>query len=261
MVDFKVGLGTYKHQGKSGTLEIAKAIEYGYRLIDTADHYKNHKEVGDAVKVSKISRSDICICTKIWKDRLEYNSVVFDVKRFLNELQTDYIDILLIHWPNKNTKVNQTLSAFSDLKYNGLIKNFGVSNFTISHLKKVKELGYNVGFNQIEYHPSLNQKDLKYYCDKNNIKVMAHSALGGGLDLKIPEIKDLADKHKKTSAQILYAWLINQNIIPIAGFDSLKHLKENFESAQVNLLNKEVELINNLNLSKNRVLIKDYSEF
>jgi diketogulonate reductase-like aldo/keto reductase len=256
-----IGLGTYGHIGKPGTELIAYAIEKGYRLIDTADHYNNHKEVGNAIKLSKVPRQHIKICTKVWRENLHYRNIEDNVNRFLNELQTDFIDILLIHWPNKNIPIQETMRGFNEVLQKGLVRQIGVSNFTIQHLEKVIEAGFAVDYNQVEFHPSFNQKALKVYCENNKIKLMAHSVLAKGADMQIAQVIDLSKKYNCTTAQLLFAYLIKLNITPICGFETKAHIEENLKSLNVELSQQDVDLLNNLNLPENRVLVKEYSEF
>jgi len=257
----KIGLGTYKHTGKNGADFIAKAIEVGYRLIDTADHYKNHNAVKRGIRISGINREKIEICTKVWREDLSYKSIVKSVDRFLNELKVDYIDTVLIHWPNSNYNMQEAFGALVQLKNKGVIKNSGVSNFTIRHLKQPVNVGLSIDYNQVEYHVSLNQKKLYEYCKNNEIKLMAHSGLGGGFDLDISKVIKLAKKYNVSSANILYAFLIKNGIIPICGADNIDQLIENYKSLNVNLSDKDFNALNRLKIEKNRILIKDYSEF
>lgn len=257
----KIGLGTYKHVGTGGANFIAKAIDIGYRLIDTADHYKNHDSVKNAIKLSGVDRGEIEICTKVWRENLSANFVETSVERFLNELEVDYIDTVLIHWPNSKFNMQEAFSVLEDYRDKGIIKNAGVSNFTINHLEQIVRGGGKVDVNQVEYHVSLNQKDLYKYCAENEIKIMAHSGLGGGFDLKIPAVIKLCDKYKVSSANILYAFLIKKGITPVCGADTVEHLIENFNSLNVPLSDNDFGMLDNLNVEKRRVLVKSYSEF
>lgn len=257
----KIGLGTYKHVGTSGADFIAKAIDIGYRLIDTADHYKNHDSVKNAIKLSGVRRADIQICTKVWRDDLSADAVEIAIDRFLNELEVDYIDTVLIHWPNSNFNMLESFNVLSDFKRKGAIKNAGVSNFTIKHLEPMLNIGEKVDVNQVEYHVSLNQKELYNFCAKNDIKLMAHSGLGGGFDLKIPAVVRLSENLKVSAANILYAYLIKKGITPICGADTVEHLVENFNSLNVELSDNDFYELDNLDIAQRRVLVKDYSEF
>ncbi len=117
-----IGFGTWKLKGSEGQNAVENALSVGYRHIDTADRYGNHKEVGEAIKNSGINREELFVTTKVWYDRLHREDVLADVDRFLAELQLDYIDLLLIHWPNKSIPVTETLKAMEECKVAGKIK-------------------------------------------------------------------------------------------------------------------------------------------
>lgn len=257
----KIAYGTYPLKGEKGIELIKNALEVGFRMLDSADHYKNHKEISQAIKLSNLKREDVIICTKVWRENLNEKQVILDVKDFLKELNTKYIDVLLIHWPNKNIPLNKTLASFKKLKQIGVIKHFGVSNFDIPHLQKALQITTEIEFNQIEIHPSLKQVELYEFCNKNGIKIMSHSSLAKGINLELPLIQSIAKKYNATPAQIIYCYLIIKGIIPVVSGNNVKIIKENFLALKLNLSSDDVQLLDNLNTAQFRSLDKEYSEF
>ena len=239
---------------------VLDAFEAGFRHIDTADSYANHHRIASAIAKSGISRKEIFLTTKLWHEKLTASEVQDCVKRFLEELDTPYIDLLLIHWPNHLVPIKQTLEAMNELKQKGEVLALGVSNFTEKHLEEAKKTGFEVAVNQVEFHPSFNQKTLKTYCDKNKIVLEAHSPSGQGRDLLIPEIIDIARSHFATESQIILAWLRQKGIVALPKSTNPKHIKENFESLSINLKDNEIKIIDNLPQGE-RVIDFAFSEF
>jgi 2,5-diketo-D-gluconate reductase B len=255
-----LGFGTWQLSGNICQKSVEKALEVGYRHIDTADDYGNHHEVGEAIKASGLKRENLFLTTKIWWTDLKRESVLSCGKTFLKELQTQYIDLLLIHWPNHKIPISETLGAMNDLMEKGIVKEVGVSNFTINHLKEVKETGYRICNDQIEFHPSLNQRELVDFCKQNKIIVTAYSPNAQGQDLKISEIQILARKYGKTESQIILKWIVSKEIVTIPRSDNNKHIEENFQIWDWELEDEDKKKMDNLN-SDNRLTNPDFAEF
>jgi diketogulonate reductase-like aldo/keto reductase len=253
-----IGLGTWQLVGKTCEEAVETALEVGYRHIDTAEIYGNQQEIGNALLKSGVKRKEVFVTSKVWMSNLSKEDTMDSAKNTLEALQTDYLDLLLIHWPNKEIPVIKTLEALQILKEEGLIKNYGVSNFSIKNLKKTK--GFDVVVNQVEFHPSLNQKKLKKYCDDNNIVITAYSPLAQGKDLNYKEVKNLAKKYEVSSAQAILNWLISKGIVAIPRSGDKKHIKDNFKTIDWELDKKDVELIDGLNEDK-RLVNPDFSDF
>ncbi len=256
-----LGFGTWQLHGDTCVRSTEYALSTGYRHIDTAEAYDNQVEVGRAIRNSGLKRSDIFLTTKVWMTNLAREKVKESCQRSLDELEVDYIDLLLIHWPNRSIPVEETLEAMNELKEEGLIKAIGVSNFTINHLKDALKTGVEVANNQIEYHPSLNQEELREFCQENNITVTAYSPIAQGRDLSIKTIRDLSLKYDKSGSQIILNWLRQKNIIAIPRSSNLNHIKDNFESLVWNLEEDEVELIDRIDKRNNRIVNPLFGDF
>ena len=255
-----LGFGTWELTGEECLKSTKKSIEVGYRHIDTAAAYKNHKEVGQAIKKSGVNREDLFITSKLWRDNLKKEAVSNALKLTLEELQLDYLDLYLIHWPNLDVPVEETLKAMNELKEQGLVKAIGVSNFTIHRLQESLNTGIQFSVNQVEFHPTLNQKELLIFCKQNNIILTAYSPIGRGEDLKHPVIKELAGKYEKSAAQVILNWEMQKGIVTIPKSSNLEHIKDNFQSLEWDLSQEDVERIDHID-EKNRMVNPDFAEF
>jgi diketogulonate reductase-like aldo/keto reductase len=256
-----LGFGTWHLTGTEGRAAIQEALATGYCHLDTADRYGNHREVAAALQESGLQRDEVFITSKVWRDDLHYEDVTNAAERFLNELDTTYIDLLLIHWPNSSIPLAETLDALNELKRNGKIRAIGVSNFTVAHLQEAAEIGTQIDVNQVEFHPSLNQKALKQYCDARGIVLTAYSPTAQGADLELPVIRELAEQYGKTPAQIIINWLLRKGIAAIPRSGNPEHIRENFAAATFALSEEDVEKIDAHWPAGNRILNPTFAEF
>ncbi len=255
-----LGLGTWRLQGSDCEETVETALALGYRHIDTAEHYQNQIFIGRALQKSALAREEIFLTSKVWRDHLEQAAVRQVCEQSLQELQTEYLDLFLIHWPNHQIPLEETLTALEQLRQEGLIRAFGVSNFTIKHLKKTEELGFTISVNQVEYHPSFKQEDLKEYCRQRGIILVTYSPLGQGQDLSIPLLQELGKKYNASAAQIILAWILQQGMVAIPRSRQQQHLADNLRAAKIKLTAEEIDLINQLP-NRERLLHPPYAEF
>lgn len=240
-----VGLGTYLIQGRRTKTVLDDALTLGYRAFDTATMYNNEHDLGLALNKllpqHNLKREDVFITTKLYPS--DHGEKAYEaIKTSLNNLQFDYIDLYLIHWPGvygvpRHSKDNLKLrtaswAAMVKAMEEGLIKDIGVSNYTVSHLKQLLDNNYGVKpvVNQVEWHPSCHQAELKDFCDKEGILLQAYMPLGGNGNINLIKnsiICNVAKRLGKTPAQILLRWSLQQNIAVIPKSSSRDHLKEN----------------------------------
>jgi len=227
----EIGLGTHRLIGREGENTIKLALNIGYRNIDTAQSYKNEREVGQAIKRSHVDREEIFLTSKIWHTHLEKEDVLKVAENSLRELDTPYVDLLLIHWPNPAVDIEKTLEAFLSLRDQGKALNIGVANFPLKLLKEInEELGAPIFCNQVEYHPYMNQLDLLDYAAEQDLLFTGYSPLAQGTVNEDSLLQELAEKYGKTPSQIALRWLIEQEqVVAIPKASTEEHLKENID--------------------------------
>lgn len=230
-----MGLGTYLLKGKILKKALNHALSVGYRLIDTATLYQNEKEIGDVIQKSEISRDEIFITSKVWNSDQGYESTITAFKKSLERLQTDYIDLYLIHWPIPQY-LKETWRALEYLYQEGLCRSIGVSNFYRNHLEKLSMEGDIIPMvNQIEFNPFLNVADVLNYCNENQIVVEAYAPLSHGYKLQNEKLLKVAEAYQKSPAQILLRWCLQTHVIPIPKSQNLHRITENSEIFDFNL--------------------------
>ncbi|MDR2513959.1 MAG: aldo/keto reductase [Christensenellaceae bacterium] len=205
------GLGVFRSEpGQSTADAVAWALEAGYRHIDTAAAYRNEEDVAAGIERSGVKREEIFITTKLSTKDIEAKNTAEGFETSLKKLKTDYVDLYLLHWPVPNyVEAWEKLIGLYEQKR---IRAIGVSNFQIHHLQTLESLGLlTPAANQIELHPSFQQKDVKPYCEEKGIAVEAWSPLGGQdhLLLNEPVLLEIAKKHGKTAAQVIIRWHID----------------------------------------------------
>jgi 2,5-diketo-D-gluconate reductase B len=247
----EVGLGTYKLHERECINTVRQALDVGYRLIDTAQMYKNEREIGEAISVSTIPREDLFLTTKIWHTNLESEEVLQSTEESLRNLDTPYVDLLLIHWPNDQYDLRATIESMLVLRDQGKAMNIGVSNFPLHLLKKVnEEIRAPIFCDQVEFHPFIDQLDLLDYAIENDILLTAYSPLAQGKVSDNETIVEIAENHGKNPSQIALRWLIEQenvNVIPKSS--SQKHLEQNFDIFDFELSDDEFMQIDDLEKS------------
>ncbi len=257
-----IGLGTYKNTGRQCYLTVKKAIELGYTHVDTAEYYNNEQWVGKAIK--ETNREEVFLTSKLWFTNFSYEKTMRSFNESLKKLSTNYLDLYLIHWPQKDKDLEPVLNAFHDLIQEGKIINVGVSNFTINHLKDLlplaKKTRVRIVMNQVEFHPGLYQRELLDFCEKKEIRLTAYSPLGRGKLLTQPLLVDLGKKYKKTVPQIILNWINSKKVVSIPKARSEEHLKQNLNSLNFELEKNDVELIDALG-NNNRFVQPWFNEF
>lgn len=244
----EIGLGTYKLYGRECKNTVTKALDIGYRLIDTAQMYKNETEIGDAIRTSHVDRDDIFIATKVWHTNLEHDDLLQTVENSLQALNTPFVDLLMIHWPNRQYSLRKTLEAMLVLRDQGKAMNIGVSNFPVSMVKEVtEELQIPIFCNQVEFHPFLDQFDLLEYSYEHDFLISAYSPLAKGKVFENELLQNIGKNHGKTAGQVSLRWLIEQeNVVTIPKASSEQHLKENIDIFDFELTDEEFNQIDEL---------------
>jgi diketogulonate reductase-like aldo/keto reductase len=242
-----LGFGTWKLAGLQAVKAVDMALGTGYRHIDTAQIYENENEVGEAIKNSGVARGDIFLTTKVWLDRVGQD-LQKSVDESLRRLKTDYVDLLLIHWPNTDVPFTEQMAGLAAVQKAGKTKLIGVSNFTVAQMKDVVEkIGAPIVTNQVEYHPFLNQKPVLDYLRAHDMFLTAYCPLARGNASTDTTINELAAKYGKTPGQVILRWHIQQsNVCAIPKAGSEKHIKDNFMIFDFKLEDADMKKINQL---------------
>lgn len=249
-----IGFGTYKSTEQEGIQSVVNAVSNGYRLIDTASKYGNEEAVGKGIKTSGISRTEIVITTKLWRENLGFEQTKTAFDESLNKLGLDYIDLYLIHWPaNAKNYANwqktnaDTWRAMEELQAEGKIKSIGVSNFWQEHLEALFQTANVIpAINQIEFHPGYWQPGLTEYCKKQGIVVESWSPLARGKVFGNEILERIANQHNKSVSQICLRWVIQHNVIVIPKSTTPKRIEENINLFDFELSEEEMKQINDL---------------
>lgn len=241
-----LGFGTWKIKGEDCYIAVKEAIKQGYRHIDTAWIYRNEKEVGRAIKDSGIDRSNFFITTKCWNDHRGYDNTLKAFKESCDNLQVDYLDLYLLHWPKELDK--ESWKAIEELYDLGKIRAIGVSNYHQHHLEDLYTIArIKPMVDQVEFHPRLTQVSLMEFLKKENIQMESWSPLMQGKVLDIPLLDDLSKKYNRSITQIVLRWNIQKGVVVIPKSVTPSRIKENFEIFDFELDKEDIVLIDSLN--------------
>ena len=251
-----IGFGTW--QTPSGDVAIASvkaALEAGYRHIDTATIYANEDSIGTALAHTNISRQELFITSKVWNNNTDYASVQKAFKRSLADLQLDYLDLYLLHWPANTLQHKENWKrinaekwrALEDLYKAGKIKAIGVSNFLVHHLEALKQTAEIFPMvNQIEFHPGQMQAETLQYCRANGILVEAWGPLGTGKMLNNETLIKIAGKYDKSVAQICIRWCLQNGTLPLPKSINPVRIRENLQVNDFLISDEDMGTINSL---------------
>ncbi len=242
----QIGLGLWQIKDESVFAEAYKAaINAGYRHFDTAQAYHNEQFLGNQIVNSKIDRKDLFITTKIAVQNFGENKSMKSFEASLELLKTDYVDLLLLHFPVPVLR-KKTWLRLEDIKRQGLAKSIGVSNFTIKHLEQMQAFANEMPvINQVEMHVFLQQQALLKYCKEKKIVVEAYSPLAHAKSMDNSVINQLSDKYHKSYAQIMLRWAFQQQVVIIPKSVNPKRIEENFNILDFNITDEDMVLLSN----------------
>jgi 2,5-diketo-D-gluconate reductase B len=242
----RIGFGTWLIEGDAAREGVLDALEIGYRQIDTARAYGNEKQVGEGLEQSRVPREEIFLTTKVFPGDYEPDAMKAAAEDSLRNLRTDYLDLLLLHWPDPNTPLESTLRAMNELREAGTMRQLGLSNFPAGMLATALEHAP-VFADQVEYHPFLSQDRLLKVARENDVLLTAYSPLAHG---KVPDdatLNEIGEKHGKTAGQVSLRWLLDQpGVSPIPKASSHERRVENFEVFDFELTPEDRERIDAL---------------
>lgn len=250
-----LGLGTWQLEGDECRRVVRQALELGYRHLDTARMYENEREVGQGLQDSGVDRSEIFLTTKLEREQLDPDGVRESCSRSLSLLDTSYVDLLLIHWPEEGTPVEQTIQAMANLRTEGLARHIGVSNFPVAWMERaMSATDVPVFCNQVEYHVMLDQSQVLDYCHRHEMPLVAYSPLAQGAAQQNDTLAEIGEKHGKTAPQIALRWLVQQSgVVAIPKSSSEKHLRQNMEVFDFQLDEQDLGRIDALPKQRRRI--------
>jgi methylglyoxal/glyoxal reductase len=246
-----LGLGVFRAEdGQEVENAVVAALKNGYRSIDTAAVYDNEKGVGTGIKNSGVPREDIFLTSKVWNSDQGYKTTLKAFEESLDRLQTDYLDLYLIHWPKGKLSLD-TWKAMEEFHEKGLIRAIGVSNFLVHHLEDfLPECKVVPAVNQVEFHPELIQPELLEYCKKKGIQPEAWSPIMKGKVLNIPVLQALGAKYQKTPVQIVLRWDIQKGVVTIPKSVHPERIISNAEIFDFELNDEDMAKIDRLDKNK-----------
>lgn len=242
-----LGFGTWQLRGSECSQGVEDALELGYRHIDTAQGYDNEEMVGEGIRRSGVERDEIFLVTKVRPTNFRREDAQNSTRASLKKLGTDYVDLLLLHWPNPDVPLEETLEALAELQQEGAVKHIGVSNFPPSMAARANEIT-RIFANQVEYHPFLGQPKLTDQAVELDYMLTAYSPLGKGKVIGNDFLKQIGQNYGKSEAQVTLRWLIQQDhVSTIPKAASPEHRRANLDIFDFELTDEDMQRIRDLN--------------
>ncbi len=256
-----IGLGTFLAQGEGCSEAVSFALKNGYRHIDTAPRYENEEAVGEGLRRSGVPRSEIFLTTKVWWDQLGEGDLQRSAEDSLRKLGVDQVDLLLIHWPNPEIPLAESIAALNDAKRRGYAKHIGVSNFTVAYLNEAWRLTQEpLVCNQCEWHPSLDQAKLRAVVRGYGMIFTAYSPIGRGVYGEIPAVSAIAKKYGKTASQIVLRWNVqHEGSVAIPKSVTPERMLSNLDIFDFTLTDAEMAALTALGSREGRLVKPDFA--
>jgi 2,5-diketo-D-gluconate reductase B len=254
-----LGFGTFRMPAPDVLRILPHALKVGFRHIDTAQIYGNEAEVGDAIKISAVARGDIFLTTKVWVENYRPAAFVQSVEESLAKLKTDYVDLLLLHWPNDTVPLADQIGALNAVKDAGKVRHIGVSNFNTALMAEAIELSRSpLVTNQIEYHPYLDQTPVIHAAGKAGLAVTGYYGMADGMVFSDPVLKEIAAAHNRSIAQVVLRWLVQQDgIVALSKTVGEARASENIAIFDFTLTDEEMAAVHALAKPDGRIVSPD----
>ncbi len=241
------GLGTWDLRGRTCTRMVEAALRLGYRHIDTAAMYDNERDVGDGLRASGVPREEIFVTTKVWSTHLAARDLERSAQQSLAKLKLERLDLLLIHWPNPRIPLSETIPALCKMKRLGLTRHIGISNFTVSLVEEAVRLADEpLVTNQIEWHPFVDQSDIRKACREHGLSVTAYSPVAKGRAAHNKALAAIGARHGKSASQVALRFLLQEGAIVIPRTSQPERLAENFNVFDFELTGAELAEVRKL---------------
>ena len=254
------GLGTWDLRGRACARVVEQALRLGYRHIDTAEMYDNEREVGEGFRASGLPRNEVFIATKIWPSHFAPRELLRATKDCLVRLRMSEVDLLLLHWPNPQVPLSETLGALCQAKEGGLARHIGVSNFNTALLEEATALSTEpLVCNQFEMHPFLDQSKLADACRAKGMAVVAYAPIARGNAKNDAMLARIGQEHGKTAAQVCLRYLVQQDVVVIPRTSKIERLEENLSIFDFTLTDAEMSEIASLARRSGRIVDWSFS--
>jgi 2,5-diketo-D-gluconate reductase B len=249
-----IGLGTWELRGRTCARLVEQALKLGYRHIDTAQIYENEREVGEGLRASGVRRDDVFVTTKIWTTHFAPNDLERSTRESLARLRLSEVDLLLLHWPNPQVPLAETLGALAHVKKLGMVRHIGVSNFTVALIDEaVAACPEPLVCDQVEYHPYLDQTKVREACARHGMALVAYSPVAKGRIKSDQTLARIGRTYRKTAAQICLRWLVQQNVSAIPRTSRIERLSENIDIFDFELSDHEMQEISGMGRPRGRL--------
>ncbi|TIS86412.1 aldo/keto reductase [Mesorhizobium sp.] len=241
----QLGLGVWQVDPAITAQVVGWGIQAGYRLIDTAEGYQNEEGVGQAIRTAGVPKGELFITSKLRNGGHQRDAALRAFDETMSKLGIEQLDLFLIHWPvPSQNKYVEAWKALVELRQAGRIKSIGVSNFNLDHLERIiGETGVTPAVNQIELHPRFQQRDIREFHMRHNIRIESWSPLGSGRLLKDPTLEGIARKHRKSVAQVMIRWHLQQGLIVIPKSIHQDRIAANFDVFDFELEAEDIKTI------------------
>jgi diketogulonate reductase-like aldo/keto reductase len=251
-----IGFGTFRMPGTDVLRMVPTALKLGYRHIDTAQIYGNEAEVGEAMAASGVARGDIFLTTKVWVDRYPHDAFIKSVDESLKKLKSDYVDLLLLHWPQSNVPLAERIAALNEVRDAGKVRHIGVSNFNTALMAEAAALSpAPIVTNQVEYHPYLDQSAVLGSARKHGMSITAYYAMADGKVIDDSVVKEIGKVHGRSPAQVVLRWLVQQDsVVALSKTVSEERARSNFEIFDFELSTEEMQALHNLARTGGRIV-------
>jgi diketogulonate reductase-like aldo/keto reductase len=240
-----LGLGTYRLRNQACVNTVRDALELGYRHVDTAEFYDNQREVGEGIATANVDREDVFLTTKIWRSNLRREDALRSARESIDRLDVEYVDLLLIHWPDQSVPVAETLDAMTQLREEGQVRHVGVSNFSVPQLREaIEATDAPILTDQVEYHPFTDQSNLLEFCIEQDVLLTAYSPLAKGKVARDDTLAEIGERYDRTASQVALRWLVQQEgVAAIPKASSREHLQENLVVFDFELTDAEMSRV------------------
>ena len=250
-----VGLGTWELRGRACVRVVEHALRLGYRHVDTAELYDNEREVGEGLRASGVKRDEVLVTTKVWPSHFAPRDLERSVQASLERLKLSQVDLLLLHWPNPQIPLRDTLGALCKVQRMGLARHIGVSNFTVALIEEAVKLAQEpLVCNQIELHPFIDQSKVIAACRRHGMAIVAYSPVARGGVNRDKLLSRIGKTRGKSAAQVALRSLVQQGIIAIPRTPNPDHLAANLAVFDFRLSDAEMAEIDKLKQARMRVV-------